>query len=104
MTTSTPTIDSLNDPIEQTEYQRAIGFALSAKQMGHGARTPHNPIYQGYGPDIIHLHRPPHGPGQVGRLEGYQQPDPRIGQVERRRAKNRLARKSRRANRIASNR
>ncbi|WP_207842582.1 hypothetical protein [Williamsia soli] len=104
MTTSTPTIDSLKDPLVQTEYQRSIGFALSAKLMGHGAQTPHNPIYQGFGPDIIHLPRAPHGPGEVGRLEGHQQPDPRIAQVERRRAKNRVARKSRRANRIASNR
>lgn len=80
-------------PREPTEYEVAIFKGLQAK-----------PMYLGYGSDIIHLPRPPHGPGQVGRVEGYQQPDPRIAEVERRRAKNRVARKSRRVNRIASNR
>lgn len=71
-----------------TEYEKAVLNGLQGKQT-----------YAGFGPDIIHLARAPHGPGEVGRLAGYSQPDPRIAQVDRRRAKNRMARKSRRANR-----
>lgn len=71
-----------------------------AQRFGQTTRGSSN-MYLGFGPDIIHLARAPHGPGEVGRLEGFNQPDPRIAQVVRRRAKNRAARKSRGINRRA---
>lgn len=51
-------------------------------------------IYPGFAPDQAITHRD----GTVERV-----PDPRISQTERRRAKNRVARRSRRINRIRGN-
>lgn len=51
-------------------------------------------IYQGFGEDQLVTHRD-------GTVEHV--PDPRIAQTERRRAKNRVARRSRRINRIRGN-
>lgn len=81
---------AVDDELQLTPYQRAIAVAVSRK-----------PVYQGYATDTVHLPRAPHGPGGVGRLEGHRDPDPRMAQVDRRRARNRIARKSRRINRIA---
>lgn len=81
---------AVDDELQLTPYQRAVAIALGRK-----------PIYQGYAADTVHLPRAPHGPGEVGRLEGHSDPDPRMARVDRRRARNRVARKSRRTNRIA---
>lgn len=65
---------------EPTEFEKAVLHGLQFK-----------PVYQGYAGDRVIAH--PNGSETVV-------PDPRIAQVERRRAKNRVARKSRRINRV----
>ncbi|MDL9944210.1 hypothetical protein QSJ19_01155 [Gordonia sp. ABSL11-1] len=52
-------------------------------------------IYQGFGADQVITHRD-------GTVEHV--PDPRIAQTERRRARNRMARRSRRINRLGAQR
>ncbi|AZV00771.1 hypothetical protein SEA_KIKO_47 [Gordonia phage Kiko] len=67
---------------EPTEFEKAVLVGLQSK-----------PVYQGYTDDQVIIHS-----------DGTETvvPDPRIARTERRRAKNKVARKSRRINRIRS--
>lgn len=65
---------------EPTEFEKAVLHGLQFK-----------PVYQGFAGDRVITHRD-------GTTEVV--PDPRIAHTERRRAKNRVGRKSRRMNRI----
>ncbi|MGK9270459.1 hypothetical protein KXR83_05595 [Williamsia muralis] len=86
---------------------QSLGLALTAREpspyeVAIFRALQEQPVYLGYGADTVHLPRAPHGPGEVGRLEGHSQPDPRIARVQQRREKNRVARRSRRVNRLAT--
>ncbi|QKY80045.1 hypothetical protein SEA_DOGGS_44 [Gordonia phage Doggs] len=82
---------------EPTEFEKSVLYGLQVKSgtfQNDNARCIRQvpaEVYQGYANDRVIVH--PDGSETLV-------PDPRIAQVERRRAKNRVGRKSRRINRI----
>ncbi|WPH57931.1 hypothetical protein SEA_RAYTHEFIREFLY_54 [Gordonia phage RayTheFireFly] len=85
---------------EPTEFEKAVLYGLQVKSgifqndVARVIRQVPAEVYQGYAGDRVIVH--PDGSETLV-------PDPRIAQVERRRAKNRVGRKSRRINRIWAN-
>ncbi|QCG77638.1 hypothetical protein HOV42_gp55 [Gordonia phage Fairfaxidum] len=81
-----------DDYRDLTPYEEAVlhGMTKPAYIPGRGYCMVQG-VYQGYADDQVVTHRD-------GTTEVV--PDPRIARTERRRAKNRVARKSRRVNRI----
>ncbi|QWY84323.1 hypothetical protein SEA_JALAMMAH_57 [Gordonia phage Jalammah] len=75
------TTDTYRDP---TEFEKAVLRGLQFK-----------PVYQGFADDQV-----------IVRVDGTHEfvPDPRIARTERRRARNKAGRKSRRINRIRARR
>ncbi|QDP44176.1 hypothetical protein SEA_JUJU_60 [Gordonia phage JuJu] len=94
--TEQPTVDTYRDP---TEFEKAVLNGLQRRhfqfQWGFGGEGSIPQVYMGYTDDQV-----------IVWADGTEEfiPDPRIARTERRRARNRAGRKSRRINRIRARR